>query len=151
MTLALLRITLIAAVGWAVAAGPAQAQATVANYAFGRPGTAAYEHFSLWVKDGRRADLSYAYGPARRKFRLRYLGPSRVSGQPGFKVQFSNGHTLYLTPSGTTLGVATSPTAPTKTFAWEYEGPVNGIGTFCSVCAEDEKAALRVVRTYYLK
>jgi hypothetical protein len=134
-----------------LATRPAQAQNQVANYSFGKPGTAAYEHFSFWTLNGRRSDAQYAYGKDRRDNQLRYLGPDRLNGQPCFRVQFSNGHLLYLVPSGTALKVTTSRTAPPKTFAWEYEGPVNGVGTNCSVCAEDAAAAMRLVRKHYLQ
>jgi hypothetical protein len=153
MTPAMLRLRLIAAAGWALVAHSASAQVhnTVANYAHGQPGTAAYEHFSFWTTNGRRTDIYYAYGPDRHDSHLRYLGPARLGGQPGFKVQFPTGRTLYLAPSGTTLLVAISPTATPKAFAWEYEGPVNGVGTVCSVCAADAAAAARLVQRHYLR
>jgi len=135
----------------ALAARPAHAQNQVANYGFGKPGTAAYEHFSFWTKDGRRTDIQYAYGRDRKDTQLRHAGPTRVNGQPGFKMRFANGHTLYVVPSGTTLKVATSATAAPKTFAWEYEGPVNGVGTNCSVCTPDAAAAMRLVQRHYLR
>ncbi|NML65726.1 hypothetical protein HHL22_10965 [Hymenobacter sp. RP-2-7] len=134
-----------------LAARPAQAQNTVANYAFGRPGTASYEHFSFWTKDGQRYTMQYSYGADRRDATLRYAGPATVGGQPSFKVQFANGRVLYLTPSGTQLRVATSPTAAPKAFTWEYEGPVNGVGTACSVCTPNAAAAMQLVRAHYLK
>ena len=143
----LLATTLLAA---ALAAHPAHAQNQVANYGFGQAGTASYEHFSFWIKDGRRTDIQYAYGRDRKDTQLRYAGPVRLNGQPGFRVQFANGHTLYVVPSGNTLRVTTKTAAP-KTFTWEYEGPVNGVGTACSVCAPDAAAALRLLRQYYLK
>ncbi|RZL14454.1 MAG: hypothetical protein EOO62_05395 [Hymenobacter sp.] len=135
----------------ALAARPAQAQNQVANYSYGQPGTAGYEHFSFWTNNGRRSDAAYAAGKKREDAQLRYLGPSKVNGQPGFRVQFLNGRTLYLVPSGTTLRVATTPGGAPKTFTWEYEGPVDGVGTFCSVCAEDAQAAMRLLRAHYLK
>ncbi|MGI4865879.1 MAG: hypothetical protein ACRYFZ_18285 [Janthinobacterium lividum] len=146
-----LLFSLFAAALGALTTRPAHAQNRVANYAFGKPGTAAYEHFSFWEKDGLRTSMQYAYGKDRKSTELRYAGPTRLNGQPGFKVRFPNGHLLYLLPSGTTLRVATAQAAAPKTFAWEYEGPVNGVGTTCSVCAEDAPAALRLLRRYYLK
>jgi hypothetical protein len=134
-----------------LAAHPALAQNQVANYGYGQPGTASYEHFSFWTHNGRRSDIGYASGKNREDAQMRYLGPGRLAGQPGFKVQFLDGRTLYLVPGGTTLQVATAPGAEPKTFVWEYEGPVNGVGTACSVCAEDAQAAMRLVRAHYLK
>jgi hypothetical protein len=134
-----------------LAACPAHAQNRVANYGFGQPGTATYEHFSFWTKDGQRTDVQYAYGKDRKDTPLRYLGLGQLNGQTCFKVQFPNRHTLYLLPSGTTLHVATARTAAPKTFVWEYEGPVNGVGTNCSVCVADATAAMQLLQKHYLK
>jgi len=135
----------------ALAAGPARAQNQVANYGFGQPGTAGYEHFSFWINNGRRTDIHYAYGKDRNDNPLRYGGPSRLGSQPGFKVRFESGRTLYVVPSGNVLLVRTAPTAAPKTFAWEYEGPVKGVGTACSVCVADAAAASRLLRKHYLR
>ncbi|RZK18878.1 MAG: hypothetical protein EOO56_15285 [Hymenobacter sp.] len=143
--------SLFALPGSLLAARPAQAQNQVANYGRGKPGTAAYEHFSFWTNNQQRTDIQYAYGKDRQDFRPRYAGPVRLHGQPGFKVQFANRRTLYLLPSGTKLLVATSATAAPKTFAWEYEGPVNGVGTVCSVCTPDAAAAMQLLRRHYLR
>jgi len=135
----------------ALAAGPARAQNQVANYGFGQPGTAGYEHFSFWINNGRRTDIHYAYGKDRNDNPLRYGGASRLGGQPGFKVRFESGRTLYVVPSGNVLLVRTAPTATPKTFAWEYEGPVKGVGTNCSVCVADATAAAQLLRRHYLR
>jgi hypothetical protein len=129
---------------------PAQAQNQVANYGFGKPGTASYEHFSFWTNNGRRSDVHYAYGKDRTDVPLRYVGRARLAGGLGFRVRFPDGRLLSLVPSGTTLRV-TAKAAPPKTFAWEYEGPVNGVGTYCSVCVADATAAIRLLRAHYLK
>lgn len=136
-----------------LATRPAQAQNLnqVANYGYGQPGTASYEHFSFWTLNGRRSDVGYASGANREDARVSYAGPARVGGQPGFRVKFLDGRTLYLTPSGTTLRVSDATGAAPKTFVWEYEGPVNGVGTVCSVCVADSAAALRLVQKHYLK
>ena len=137
--------TLLAA---ALVAHPAHAQNQVANYGFGQPGTAGYEHFSFWTKDGIRTDIHYAYGKDRTDIPLRYAG--RLRGQAGFQVRFPDGRTLRVVPSGTTQRVTTKTAAP-KIFAWEYEGPVNGVGTACSVCTPNATAAMQLVRKHYLK
>jgi hypothetical protein len=135
-----------------LAAAPARAQTSrVANYSYGQPGTAKYEHFSFWTANGQRAELSYTYGKDRKESRLTYLGPDKVNGKAAFKVQFPNKHILYIIPSGTTLRVTDNKLAAQKTYQWEYEGPTNGIGTFCEPCAEDEKQAMQLVLGAYLK
>ena len=137
----------------ALATRPALAQNLnqVANYGYGQPGTAGYEHFSFWTLNGRRSDVGYAAGTNREDARVSYAGPARVGGQSGFQVRFLDGRTLYLTPSGNTLRVRDAAGAAPKTFRWEYEGPVNGVGTVCSVCAADSVAALRLLQKHYLR
>ena len=81
---------------------------------------------------------------------MTYVSKAQLNGINGFKVQFSNGHTTTIIPSGIILKVSEAGKAP-KTFAWEYEGPIDGIGTFCEQCAEDEKAAMQLIKSYYLK
>jgi hypothetical protein len=131
--------------------GPmANAQTKVANYAIGKYGTDKYEHYSFYVKNGRPADIYYRYGKADKEFKVSYLGKAQLNGGSGFKVQFSNGHITTIIPSGITLKIADAGKAP-KTFAWEYEGPINGIGTFCEPCAQDEKEARQLIKAYYLK
>lgn len=129
----------------------AQNQNQVANYGYGQPGTAGYEHFAFWTLNGRRSDVGYASGPNREDAQVRYAGPARVGGQPGFRVKFLSGRTLYVVPSGATLRVSDASGAAPKTFTWEYEGPVNGVGTACSVCVADSAAAMRLIRAHYLK
>lgn len=129
----------------------ARAQNRVANYGLGTPGTAAYEHFSFWTNFGQRSDLHYAYGKDRNDLVLRYAGRARLGGQPGFRVRFPDGSLRYLALRGDSLLVSPSPTATPKTFAWEYEGPVNGVGTACSVCVADAAAAATLLRQHYLR
>jgi hypothetical protein len=133
------------------AAHPARAQNRVANYGLGEPGTAAYEHFSFWTHAGRRSDIHYAYGKDRNDLVLRYAGRARLAGQPGFRVRFPDGSLRYLALRGDSLLVSPTPTAAPKTFAWEYEGPINGVGTACSVCVADATAAATLLRRHYLR
>lgn len=121
------------------------AQTKVANYSFGKPGTDTYEQLSFWVKDGQKSRIDYTYGKDRKAVKLRYVGKYDAS----FKVQFPNNTALTVNPKGTTLIVTNTKTNYVKTFNWEYEGPVNGIGTFCNVCAEDKEDAMQLIRTYY--
>lgn len=144
--------------GMALAVGllatrPARAQNLnqVANYGYGQPGTAGYEHLSFWTLNGRRSDVGYATGANREDAQVRYLGPGKPGGQPGFRLRVLGGRTLHVVPSGTTLLVRDAPGAAPKAFTWEYEGPVNGVGTQCSVCVADAQAALRLLQAHYLK
>ena len=147
----LLAITATLLLGGASAHAQTKSAPTkVASYSFGAPGTVGYEHLSFWVKAGKRTDIYYAYGADRKEVKLKYLGKTLLNSKPGFKVQFANGNVLSVAPSDNLLTVSAAGQTPTS-FAWEYEGPVDGIGTFCDVCAADDKEAMQLVRTYYLK
>lgn len=139
----------------AFSASPAFAQFTtefkVANYATGKSGTASYEHFSFYVEGGKASDISYAYGEPRKEVRLRNLGKASYKGLSGFKVLFPNKLVLYVIPAGNTLKVYDDKGKYAKTFSWEYEGPVDGRGTWCSQCMQDDKAAMQFLKSYYLK
>jgi hypothetical protein len=128
-----------------------QAQTKVANYSLGKPGTDKYEHFEFWIKNRKRADINYSYGKKNKEVRLKYLGDTILNNDSCFKVQFSNKYILYIIPSWSDLKVTDNEGKYNKVFRWEYEGPVNGIGTFCDVCAEDETEAIRMIKKYWLK
>jgi len=127
-----------------------RAQTKVANYSLGKPGTDKYEHFDFWIKNGKRAEVNYSYGKKNKEVKLKYLGDTVLNTDPCFKVQFSNKYILYIIPSGSELKVTDNKGKYNKVFLWEYEGPVNGIGTFCDVCAEDEIEAIKIIKKYWL-
>ncbi|MGI9167982.1 MAG: hypothetical protein ACR2G5_16655 [Pyrinomonadaceae bacterium] len=129
----------------------AHGQQRVANYAFGKIGTKNYEHLSFWTENNERQEITYSYGEEDKEIKLSYQGVDTFKGEPCFKVEFSNGKLLYVIPKRMSLRVVDSDGQYNKLFRWEYEGPRNGIGTFCSVCAEDEREAMRLIRRFFLK
>ena len=118
---------------------------SVAAYDYSSPN---YESFSFWSspKDGNAVD--YAYGKNGTRVRLRVLGPN--SDGRSFAVQFPNGLMLDLVPQGDVLLVADRAGKYHKTFEWQYEGPVDGRGTFCQPCVEDTEA-MPFVREHFLE
>jgi hypothetical protein len=129
----------------------AQAQTKVASYAAGKPGTEQYEELSFWVKDGKRADIYYARGKTRGEIKGNYLPQTGKTNGASFAVRLADDRMLTIIPSGSQLKVAAAGTDAPKTFAWKYEGPVNGVGTFCRECAANPQEAMQLLRTYYLK
>lgn len=123
----------------------------VALYSFGQYGTADYEQFSFWVKKSKRADIYYTYGKETKELKLSFLGKGVLNGENCFKVQFPNKHILYIIPKDKQLKVADLSGKYVKVFAWKYEGPVNGIGTFCEPCAENETEAIQLMKSYFMK
>jgi len=136
----------------AIVSGPsynAYAQ-KVANYYTGTPGTANYQQYSFWVKANKPAEAMYTYGAERKQISITYAGKTNYNGQSGFKVNLPKG-VFYIIPAGADIKVVNATTKKTELFKWEYEGPVNGIGTYCDVCAQDEKEAVALLKKYYLR
>jgi hypothetical protein len=123
----------------------------VAQYESGVDGAAKHESLSFAIRDNKRDEITYSYRNYGGELTLTYLGAETFKGAPAFKVQLPNGLTLHVIPKGLTLSVVDDAGKYLKRFKWKYEGPVNGIGTFCGVCAEDEKEAMRIIRKYFLK
>jgi hypothetical protein len=123
----------------------------VALYSFGKYETAEYEQFSFWVKNNKRAEIYYAYGKDNKELKLKFLEKGILNGEDCFKVQFPNKHILYIIPTNKRLKVSDLTGKYLKDFDWKYEGPINGIGTFCQPCAEDETAAMKLIKLYFMK
>lgn len=126
-------------------------QLKMAQYSHGKYGTENYEKFEFWTKAGEHSEISYSYGKESRKVALLYLGKDRINGVSCFKVRFLNGYVLYIIPSVLRLKVTDSLGKYNKIFSWLYEGPVDGIGTHCDVCAENENDAMKILKLAYLK
>ncbi|UOQ99929.1 hypothetical protein MUN81_10605 [Hymenobacter sp. 5317J-9] len=134
-----------------LAAGPAVAQTKVATYAAGKPGTDQYEELSFWVKDGQRGAIYYVRGKERSELPANYLPRTGMANGSSFAIRMADDRLLNIIPSGNALKVASSANDAPITFVWKYEGPVNGVGTFCRECAASPKEAMQLLRTYYLK
>lgn len=126
-------------------------QIKVANYSFGKPGTDMYEHFEFWTNEGKHTTVSYVYGKEKREVKLHYVGRDVIYGDTCFRIRFTNNYVLSIMRKGLQLRIFDQTGKYDKIFSWEYEGPVNGIGTFCEVCAEDERAAMTIIKLAYLQ
>jgi hypothetical protein len=127
------------------------AQVKVANYCFGKYGREDYENISFWIKNGKRTYIEYSYGSKPKEIRLRFLGKATVNGKTGMKVKFPNNYMLFITLNGSDLLIEDKSRKYIKTFTWEYEGPINGVGTYCNVCAENKEASIEIVKKHYLQ
>ncbi len=130
----------------------AYAQMQVANFSTGEEGTKSYEHFSFYVEDGTRADITYAYGKVGRggkEIKLDYLGRDTLDGLAAFKVGFPNNQVLYVILQKTYLKIVDEKGKYNKIFRWEYEGPVDGRGTWCDSCTQDGKESVALIRRYF--
>lgn len=125
------------------------AQNRVANFSTGKVGTATYEHFSFWVEDNNIGDITYSYGKSRREIKLKYSGTATLNGIKIFKVEFPNDEIFYILPQKTSLKIVNKNANYNKIFRWEYEGPVNGIGTWCDACTQDGQESIDLIEEYF--
>jgi len=127
------------------------AQTKVANYSIGKYGTDKYEHFDFETKDGKRTEINYSYGKDNKNVKLQYAGNDVFNEDTCFKVNFPNNYTLYITVKENRLHIVDAEGKYNKTFSWEYEGPIDGIGTYCDVCAKGKEDAIMLIKSAYLK
>lgn len=139
------RIAMAAAILLAMGVGAASAAPRVANYSTGTPGTASFEQLSFWVSADNRTRVVYSYGVNRREQPLRQLPSPRGT----LRVRFGNGATLRIRRSGQQIRVVGIRFPYDKAFRWHYEGPVNGVGTACTVCVARARA-MGFVQTRFL-
>ena len=125
----------------------------VAQYSIAERGSKHFELFSFYPKTANQAaKIEYSYGKyAEQYIPLSYLGETKVNGQPAFKVKFPNGYRLTIIPQkDLSLIIKDKQGKYNKHFKWMYEGPVNGVGTYCSSCAQDEKEAMQILVNDFL-
>jgi hypothetical protein len=126
------------------------AQVKVAQYSYGKYGTDNYEKFEFWTNEGKQSKISYSYGKKMHEVMVQYFGKGNIYGDTCFKIRFSNGYVLYIVPKDLRLKITDSIGRYNKTFTWEYEGPVNGVGTYCDVCADNDRDAMKTLLSEFI-
>ena len=122
----------------------------VANYSSGVRGTDDFEEFSFWARNNARAEIYYRYGKVPEEVKLTYGGRTLMRNRQCFKVKFPNGYELLISPKDQGLRVMDEDENYNKIFQWEYEGPVDGVGTACDICTKDEWEALVLIKAYFI-
>ncbi len=123
----------------------------VSNYSIGKYNTAAYEEFSFWITDKNQPYVTYTFGKDDKELPVKYLGIERIKGKPCIKLKVNNKKIMYVALHGDRLLIFDDELKNPKGFTWRYEGPVNGIGTYCNVCTQDAKQSAAFLKKYYLK
>lgn len=122
----------------------------VANYSVGKYNSAAYEHFSFWVDAaGKPMEISYSMKNRDQSMNFSYEG--KTADGKGFKVKAPNGAMSSIYVVGNNLRVVSDKTKKAKIYKWEYEGPVNGIGTFCTPCVPEPKDAALFMKKHFVQ
>jgi hypothetical protein len=124
----------------------------VASYSTGKPGTRDYEELSFSVdhRKDQRLGVTYAYGADRKELELVYLKPAAGSAPNAFDVLFPNGKVFKIEVLEKTKSLLFTGDGSKyrKTFTWEYQGPIDGIGTACTVCVEESEAIAFIVENF---
>jgi hypothetical protein len=124
----------------------------IANYSIGKPGTSDFEELSFWAdhRKVQRLGVTYAYGVNRKELELVYLKPAAGSAPLSFGVQFPNGKIFQIQVQEKTGSLLfTGDRAKyRKTFLWEYQGPIDGVGTACTVCVDEDEAIPFIVENF---
>lgn len=114
------------------------------NYKHGIYGRADYEHLDF----SSDKQITYRYGKNSKDYHIPYLGKDgnsfkiQLPGNLIVKVTINSSNGLVLQGIGNNYA---------KTYEWEYEGPVNGRGTWCQQCTQDPKEAILLIKKYYLR
>ncbi len=130
------------------------AQTQVANFATGKVNTGSYEHFSFYATNGARGEITYVYGKegvSGAEIKANYLGTDTWRGMTGFKIGLLNNQVLLVVPQKTSLKIIDEKGKYNKIFRWEYEGPVDGRGTWCEQCTQSGKESVALLRKYFLQ
>jgi Rieske Fe-S protein len=123
----------------------------VANYYNGKPyGSTGYETISFWITKDDKPLIHYSYGKDDKDAPVKFISKTILkNGKRCFKITLRR-NMLYVIPEGNKLRITDLKGEYNKIFSWEYQGPIDGIGTWCSVCTQDEKESLAFLKKYYL-
>ena len=117
---------------------------TVANFSTGTPGNNDFEEFSFWANH----EITYTYGSKWKQLNIIFTG---ITSKNSFTVQFPNRHSYKVIVEASSISVIGLTTEYRKVMGWHYEGPINGIGTYCSVCTQSAEDAVKLLKKKYLK
>jgi hypothetical protein len=96
--------------------------------------------------------LTYSYKQREDGDRLQPVGSRSEAGQRVLLVMMpgtSQPYTIRRDKAGERLLVTSQDGHYRKLFKLGYEGPVNGVGTYCATCANEPADALRLVNAYF--
>jgi hypothetical protein len=123
--------------------------AQVANFAVtGRTeDSPEFERLSFWSGPNGEV-VDYVLGSDGEPLRLKPMGVN--ADRKSFAIRLPNTLMLDIEPRGDSLLVRDRWGRYRQEFAWQYEGPVEGRGTFCEACV-DEDAAIDFVREHFMR
>lgn len=122
----------------------------VASYSISEYGNSKYENFGFWISDTNKPVIEYTYGKKSLEVPVKYLGKCKLGNNKCFKMLLNNKITLYVSIEKHKLRIKSASGNYNKLFAWQYDGPINGIGMYCEPCTHDEEESEKFLSKYYL-
>ncbi|MPR35634.1 hypothetical protein [Salmonirosea aquatica] len=101
--------------------------------------------------DGTKCSIMYAYRKHETGYPLKILGVGKVGNAKALRVSipgFNKTYLIYKDVPKKGLVMVSEDQSYRKFFALGYEGPVNGVGTFCASCANEPAEAFALVDSF---
>ncbi|MBX7226210.1 MAG: hypothetical protein K1X55_09265 [Chitinophagales bacterium] len=102
--------------------------------------------------DSEQHIITYSYAKHPEGYVLRIIGSKNVNGKAALIVaipKIEKEYFLYLNNTYEQLTFECADGSYKKTFTLGYEGPVNGIGTYCEQCANEPTEAYELFLTFF--
>lgn len=98
-------------------------------------------------------EITYSYRKNERGHKLQTLGLRSSGNQKGLMVKIPETNKTYVIirdKKNQRIIMMSDDGTYRKTFPLGYEGPVNGVGTYCASCANEPEDAFKLVDSFFL-
>ena len=102
---------------------------------------------------GQGKEITYSYRTNERGHKLQLLGMKYAGTRKELTVKITGTTKIYVLlsdPKNRRITMLSKDGTYKKTFALGYEGPVNGVGTYCDHCANEPEDAFKLVDVFFL-
>jgi hypothetical protein len=96
--------------------------------------------------------ISYSYKKNEKGYKLEILSVKDVDKKPALVVRIPKFNKIYYIlkdKKNEKLIMTSEDKTYKKSFLLGYEGPVNGVGTYCSSCANEPEDAFKIVSMFF--
>lgn len=115
----------------------------VAYFSSGTYGTKNYEQLEF----NKDRTCYYRYGSKNKEYQIIYLG----SRNGVFNVTLPNNIIASVYVYKEYIEIKAIKGYYNRIFTWQYQGPSDGIGTWCESCCQSENEAYKFLKRHYLK
>lgn len=116
---------------------------SVAYYSSGVYGTKNYEQLEF----NKDKTCYYRYGSKDKEYQITYLG----SRDGIFNISLPGNIIASVYVNKDYIQLRSINGNYNRIFSWQYQGPVNGIGTWCETCCQSGNEAYKFLRKHFIK